>query len=114
MLFTILGPDFESMEVQCSEQSDRITARRADGVTGRIELVREGVLFSGTLVCGEERIPLPSSEAVKEPFYRSLLREVLPFFQTRQPAVPLSETVKLVAFVEEANKLRLEKAGKFE
>lgn len=107
MLFSILGPDFQTIEVECSEQADHISTRSSDGKTAQLELAKENVPFGGTLVCGNERIPLPSSDSVEEPFYRSLLKEVLPFFQTRQSAVPLSETLKLIAFVEEANRLRI-------
>ena len=106
MLFAVLGPDFQSLEVQCLEESDRIEAAWPGGVAGKMDLVKGKAAFSGTLVCGDERIALPSSDSVEEPFYRSLLREVLAFFQTLEPAVPMSETLRLVAFVEEANRLR--------
>ena len=107
MLFAVLGPDFQSLEVHCSDQADRIEARWPGGITGRMELIQGKAPFGGTLVCGSQRIPLPSSDAVKEPFYRSLLKEVLHFFHNPQSGVPLSETLKLIAFVEKSNALRL-------
>ena len=114
MMFAILGPDFQSLELRCAGNTDRITATWPGGIVGTMELVKGKVPFSGTLLCGDRRIPLPSSDAVEEPFYRSLLKEVLLFFQTLEPAVNLSETLKLMAFVEEANRLRLEQEGGFE
>lgn len=113
MLFAILGPDFKSMKVHCSEQADQIEAHGPDGITARLELTKGIKTFTGTLICDNERILLPSSDTVKEPFYRSLLKEVLSFFRSRKITVPLSETLKLIAFVEKANQLRMEKAGHF-
>ena len=107
MLFAVLGPGFQSLEVHCSEQADRIEAHWPGGITGRMELIRGKAPFDGTLVCGSQRIPLPSSDTAKEPFYRSLLKEVLHFFHNPQSGVPLSETLKLIAFVEKTNELRV-------
>lgn len=113
MLFAILGPNFQSLDVNCSEPADQIEARWPNSVTARLELIKGVKTFSGTLICGSERILLPSSETVKEPFYRSLLKEVLSFFHSQETTVPLSETLKLIAFIEKANKLRLEKSDDF-
>ncbi len=109
MLFAILGPDFQSLEVHCSEQADQIETRWPGGITGRMELIRGEAPFGGTLVCGSQRISLPSSDTVTEPFYQSLLKEVLHFFRNPQSGIPLSETLKLTAFVEKANALRLKR-----
>ena len=111
MMFAILGPDFQSLELRCAGDADRIAATWPGGIEGKMELVKDKVPFSGTLICGDRRIHLPSSDAVEEPFYRSLLKEVLHFFQTLEPAVPFTETLKLIAFIEEANKLRQKQAG---
>lgn len=114
MMFAILGPEFQSLELRCADDADRITAIWPGGIEGRMELVKGKAPFSGTLACGGRRIPLPSSDAVEEPFYRSLLRAVLAFFQTLEPAVPFAETLKLIAFIEEANRLRQKQAGEME
>jgi len=107
MLFAILGPDFQSLEVHCSEHMDQVDVCSVSGIPCRLELDKEKPPFSGTLICGSRRIPLPSSATVEEPFYRSLLKEVLLFFNTREPVVCLSETLRLIAFVAEANRLLL-------
>lgn len=107
MMFAILGPEFQSLEVHCSSEADRIEARWPGGITGRMDLIRGKTVFGGTLVCGSQRIPLPSSDAVEEPFYRSLLKEVLHFFRNPRSGLPFSEALKLAAFVEKANELRL-------
>lgn len=114
MMFAVLGPELRLQKVKCTEQADRISACRPDNVTARLELGKGIKTFSGTLICGSERIALPSSDTVEEPIYRSLMKEVLPFFQTGTPAVGLTETLKLMDFVETANKLRLENSGEFE
>ena len=114
MLFAILGTDFQDLNISCSNEADRVRARDKKGTFFKLELIKDNVPFNGTLICGDQRIPLPSSDTVTEPFYRSLLKEVLLFFQTGTPAVGLAETLKLIHFVETANKMRLEKSGKFE
>lgn len=111
MLFAILGPEYNSLEVHCSEHSDHIHAIWPDGITAHLELVKGNIPFSGTLVCGNQRINLPASNTVKEPFYRSLLKEVLHFFNTKNSVVSLSETLQLIAFVEKANQLRCQQSN---
>lgn len=110
MLFALLGPDFQSLEIHADKKADHLTAVWSGGTTACIELVQDNIPFSGTLICENQRIPLPSSDAVTEPFYRSLMKEVLLFFNKRKTSVPLSETLKLVALIEQANKSHPEKA----
>lgn len=107
MLFSILGPDFQSLTVACSESMDDIQTLWAGNVTARLKLFNGDVPFSGILTCNERHIALPSSDTVNKPFYYSLLKEILNFFRSHSPAVPLTETLKLIAFIEKANALRL-------
>jgi hypothetical protein len=100
MLFAILGPDFKSVRVKPTENADHLHAVWQNGIPAHLELIKDNIPFSGILICGEKRIPLPSSDKVNEPFYCSLLREVLHFFRTGTAPVPPAETLALIQFIE--------------
>lgn len=57
----------------------------------------------GALVHGERQSRYADVAADAKPFYASLLERVMAFFQTREPDVPLVETLELIAFLEAAN-----------
>ncbi|MEB9896833.1 gfo/Idh/MocA family oxidoreductase, partial [Bacillus cereus] len=63
---------------------------------------RQGGTF-GALVHGERQSRYADVAADAKPFYASLLERVMAFFQTREPDVPLAETLELIAFLEAAN-----------
>lgn len=106
MLFAVLGPDYCSLDITRTESADSIRACWPGGIHAHIELVREKAPFDGALICGNRKVPLPSSDRTTEPFYYSLLKEVLRGFKTREFPVSLSETAELIKFIEEANSLQ--------
>ncbi|TDL52953.1 gfo/Idh/MocA family oxidoreductase [Paenibacillus dendritiformis] len=101
MLYAAMGPGCREVRAEAIPGGECITARWEDGRVATIR-GRQGGAF-GALVHGERQSRYADVAADVKPFYASLLEGVMAFFQTREPDVPLKETLELIAFLEAAN-----------
>lgn len=105
MLFTALGPDFKEVSVHNEEKHDLIIGRWRDGRLGTIRGNRVGNnTFGGTIHFEKASVSFDSTQS-ETPFYASLLRAVVRFLQAGKPPVAMSESVRIVEFIETANRL---------
>jgi len=107
MLFALMGPGCEEVVRAASENADEVVCRWKDGRIGSMRVVRPStgygaVVFRGTKVA--------QSDPGAKTGYAPLVREIVKFFQTRQPPVPNDETLELFAFLDAAQKSK-EKGG---
>jgi virulence factor len=99
-LYTIMGPGCR--EVWCaSEPGGEVTMGRwRDGRIGTVRGIRAGAAPFGVVVFAEKAVrTLPLDLRYG---YRELLRQIVTFFETGRPPIPLSHTVEIVAFMEAA------------
>jgi hypothetical protein len=95
-LFTVMGTGCQTVE--------RTTT--ADGliqVTGTWEGGRKGTFTEGKGYGGKAIGDKGESPVGKYDGYAALVKEIVPFFQTGKPPVPMEETVEILAFMEAAD-----------
>ncbi len=100
MLYTVMGPGCQ--EVWCASEPDGEVAmgRWRDGRIGTVRGIRAGAAPFGVTVFAEKAVQ--SLPLATKFIYRELLREIVTFFATGRPPIPLSHTVEIVAFIEAA------------
>jgi len=102
-LFTVMGAGCkEVMQVQHNDDGDLVVGIWEDGRVGTVRGIRTGRRgFGGTVFTQDQIITL-------EPFtgYRALVVEIIKFFKTKTPPVPVTETLEIYAFMEAAMKSR--------
>lgn len=104
MLFTILGSGAKSVRMVANLDSDLIISQWEDGRIGTIRGNRKGNDNFGAVIHyekGSEFVPIDSSG---KPLYASLLEQIMLFFKTARPIVPISETKEIIRFIEASNK----------
>jgi hypothetical protein len=99
-LYTVLGPGCR--EVWCASEPGGEVAmgRWRDGRIGTVRGIRAGAAPFGVTVFAEKAVrtlPLDLTYG-----YRELLRQIVAFFESGRPPIPLSHTVEIVAFMEAA------------
>jgi len=105
MLFATLGPGFEEVSVQAEEKHDLIIGRWTGGRLGTIRGNRVGNnTFGGTVHFEKASVSFDSTQS-ETPFYASLLRAVVRFLQDGEAPVAISESIRIVEFIETANRL---------
>lgn len=105
MLFATLGANFSEVLIQCEEKHDLIIGRWKDGRLGTIRGNRVGNnTFGGTIHFEKTSISFDSTQS-ETPFYASLLRAVVKFLQNGEAPVAMSESIRIVEFIETANRL---------
>ncbi|WP_331281049.1 Gfo/Idh/MocA family protein [Bacillus sp. EB01] len=110
MLYAIVGRGPRDVKVVSNQHSDLIVAQWEDGIIGTARGNRKGNYTFGAVIHFEKGNEYVLIDSSSKPFYASLLEQVLLFFQTGIPAVPLDETVEVIRFIEAANESR--KTGK--
>jgi hypothetical protein len=74
--------------------------RWRDGRIGTVRGIRSGAAPFGVTLFGEKAVRTITPET--KFIYRELLKQIITFFETRRPPIPLSHTVEIVAFMEAA------------
>jgi hypothetical protein len=99
-LYTILGAGCQ--EVWCASESggEVVMGRWRGGRIGTVRGIRAGAAPFGVAVFAEKAVRTLALDTTYG--YRELLREIVKFFETRRPPIPLSTTVEIVAFIEAA------------
>jgi Oxidoreductase family, NAD-binding Rossmann fold len=101
MLFTLMGTGCESVTRLRTDGADVVVGKWEDGRTGTMRGGRTGRGVYGAVVFGENAV-LSSVPPLRSD-YRSLLVEVVKFFQTGTPPVLPEETLEIMAFMEAAD-----------
>ncbi|MCS6951255.1 MAG: Gfo/Idh/MocA family oxidoreductase [Bryobacterales bacterium] len=101
MLFALMGPGCEEVTRVATENADEVVCRWKDGRLGSLRVVRPSTSFGAVVFRGTKAIP---SDPNAKWSYAPLVREIVRFFQTRQPPVPNEETLELFAFLDAAQK----------
>lgn len=99
-LYTVMGSGCR--EVWCASEpgGEVVMGRWQDGRIGTIRGIRSGAAPFGVTLFAEKGVRTVALET--RFIYRELLRQIVTFFQTGRPPVPLSQTVQIVAFMEAA------------
>ena len=101
MLYAIMGPGCEEVTRVSTEGADVIVGKWRGGRLGTVRALRPygdygAVVFRAKSV--EQSQPKTSVN------YRSLLVEIVKFFETKQPPVPNEETLEMFAFMDAAQR----------
>jgi predicted dehydrogenase len=102
VLYTILGTGCESVSRVHTEDTDVVVGTWKDGRVGEFRGFRKGPYSYGITLFGQKKI-LNSEPVSTLTSYRSLLVEIVKFFETRVPPVSADETLEMFAFMEAAD-----------
>ena len=101
MLYSVLGPGCQEVTRTHTDSADVIVGTWKGGKTGEVRALRPdsnyGVLVFRT---GGKQVMSPKIGGG----YRPLVEKVVKFFQTKQPLVPNSESLEVMAFMEAAQR----------
>ena len=104
-LYTLMGPGCISVAMTSNADYDLAVGVWKDGRIGSVKGLRKGKQDYGALVYGEKAVRyLP----VKDVSYVPLVREIMSFFQSGRAPVPPEETLEIMAFMDAAERSRLE------
>jgi len=99
MLYTYMGPGCDTVSRTQTEGTDLVVGTWKDGRVGTFRGIRDGKRDYGAMVFGTKGvIKAPGYEG-----YKPLVEVIATFFRTRQPPIPASETIELMAFMEAAD-----------
>jgi predicted dehydrogenase len=100
-LYTVMGPGCRTVVRTQTENTEVVTGVWADGRVGTMRGNRgtRGGLTYGVAVFGSTGIVSPELKTG----YGALLKEIVTFFQTKQPPVPVADTLEIMAFMEAAD-----------
>lgn len=96
ILYTLLGPGCQTLSSVSAPDADVVTGRWQDGRLGTLRGVRRGATAYGfAAFCEQGVVSRPVSTRWS---YRNLLRELVPFFRTGVPPIPVETTLETIAF----------------
>ncbi|MCD8533334.1 MAG: Gfo/Idh/MocA family oxidoreductase [Verrucomicrobia bacterium] len=98
-LFTVMGPGCETVSRTHTENTDVVTGIWNDGRVGNLHALRNGKTPHGVMVFGTKDYLVQT----KSGNYAPLIREVVQFFKTGKPPVPVNESLEIYAFMEAAD-----------
>lgn len=101
MLYTLMGPGCEEVTRVSTAEADLIVGRWKDGRIGTVRAQRNSWDYGAVVFRGKESL---QSRPDMKADYAPLVREIVRFFQTRQPPVPNEETLEIFAFMDAAQK----------
>lgn len=98
-LFTVLGPDCETVARAYTPDTDVVTGIWSNGRTGVLYGLRTGSTPHKVIVFGEKGV----AEQEDSGDYANLVAEIVNFFRSGKPPVSARETIALFAFMEAAD-----------
>lgn len=98
-LFTLLGPECETVVRTSGPHGDVVTGRWSGGRIGTLHALRDGPTPFKVIVFGSRQV----AEQKGGGDYSPLVREIIRFFQTGVPPVSPEETLAIYAFMEAAD-----------
>ena len=109
LLYTIMGQGCETVTRTSGQNVDVIVGRWKDGRVGTVNAVRPYSDYGAVVYRGKEVVESHPKAGVAD--YRSLLVEIVKFFQTGKPPVANAETLEMFAFMDAAQRSK-EQGGK--
>ncbi|HEY3741491.1 MAG TPA: Gfo/Idh/MocA family oxidoreductase [Bryobacteraceae bacterium] len=107
VLYTLLGPGCEEVSRIETADGDLITGKWKGGRTGAVQTLRPyGPYGAVVFRSGGKVVESPSKPHTG---YEELVKQIVKFFETKQPPVANSETLEIFAFMDAAE--RSQKAG---
>lgn len=98
-LFTVLGPDCETVTRVHTPYTDVVTGTWSNGRTGVLYGLRTGSTPHKVIIFGEKGV----AEQEDSGDYANLVAEIVNFFRSGRPPVSTRETIALFAFMEAAD-----------
>jgi hypothetical protein len=95
-----MGPGCQEVCCVSEPGGEVVVGRWRDGRIGTVRGIREGAAPMGVTVFAEKGVRTVPLET--KFIYRELLKQIVTFFETGRPPIPLSHTVEIVAFMEAA------------
>ncbi len=102
ILFTVMGPDIETVDRVYTEDFDLVTGVWRDGRIGTFRGSRIGKGKYGATIFYEKGVR--HVEPGKGSLYTPLLKEIVRFFQTGRPPITPNETIAIFKFMDAAQK----------
>jgi predicted dehydrogenase len=107
-LYTLMGPGCERVTRTHTPGADVVVGQWKDGRIGIVRGIRDGASSYGQVVFGRKAVltgPMPESSGtgVKRSSYYGLISNVVEFFRTGKPPLPIDETIEIMAFMEAAD-----------
>lgn len=113
LLYTIMGRGCRSVRCSSTPAGDLAVGLWSDGRIGTMRGIRAGKNEYGAVVLCEKAIrDVPRDPDT--PLYIGLVREIVKFFQTKQPPVPLEDTLEIMAFMDASLRSSEQKCGDVE
>ena len=107
LLFSFMGTGCRTVQTFSTDKVDAVVGLWDDGRIGKLSGNRvKAMNFGCTLTTDQGHIQAMVSTDV--PFYAMLMRKVVPFFQTSRPAIPIEESLQIIAFLEGVSRSRAE------
>lgn len=106
MLVAALGPDFRNVRAIREEQAEAFVVTWADGRVGTLRGNKAGHTHFGGTVHGEKTAAVFNVSTGGEPYYASLMREVLGSLPHGRSAVDSKEMLAVVSLIEACNRER--------
>lgn len=100
ILYTLMGPGCRSVECTSTDDGDMAVGIWGDRRLGTMRGIRKGSAGYGATVLTEKGEP--RMLMAKGDFYQGLVAAMAKFFQTKQPPVPIAETLEIAAFIDAA------------
>ena len=102
ILFTVMGPDIETVDRVYTDDFDLVTGVWRDGRIGTFRGSRIGKGKYGATIFYEKGVR--HVEPGKGSLYTPLLKEIVRFFQTGKPPIVPNETIAIFKFMDAAQK----------
>ena len=99
ILYTIMGPGCRVVNCSSTPDGDLAVGSRKDGRLGSMRGIRKGKSDYGAMVLCEKKFQYLKYAG---DFYPNLVREIVQFFKTGKPPVPIDETLEMCAFIDAA------------
>jgi predicted dehydrogenase len=97
LLYALLGPGCEEVTRTVNGDVETVTGKWGGGRIGTVQLLRPDAGFGAVAIRGPK---VAMGEAPVD--YAPMLREIVKFFETRQPPVAPEETLEIFAFMDAA------------
>lgn len=105
LLYSFMGRGCQTVQTFSTDLADAVVGIWADGRIGKLTGNRvKAFNFGCTLTTDKGNIAAQVSTEI--PFYAMLLRKVVPFLQTGVPAIPIEESLEIIAFLEAVSRSR--------
>lgn len=101
VLFTLMGTGCEEVTRTVGKDADETTCRWKDGRIGTVRSLRP---YGGYGAVVFRKDTVVQSPAKPKSDYENLVKEIVKFFQTKQPPVPNEETLEIFAFMDAAQR----------